>query len=40
MPYGITVLPATWQRWKFRLYPQLKQVLNFLYMLPVAWSAF
>jgi len=28
MPYGITVLPATRQRWESRLYPQLKQVLD------------
>jgi len=28
MPYGITVLPATRQRWESRLYPQPKQVLD------------
>jgi len=28
MPYGITVLPATRQRWESRFYPQPKQVLD------------
>jgi len=28
MPYGITVLPTTRQKWESRLYPEPKQVLD------------
>jgi len=38
-PYGITVLPTTWQRWQSRFYPsQLKLVLDLAILKMQGWS--